>query len=286
MRGFLLFLLVVVAGGVVNATSAYAADPRDRAELLQQRPITLQDVLALKGMTPPTDKALKEAQKAKAEFRAEALKDAAMSYGARAGLAYRTWEIRLGLVQRAAYLDRVFDFNRLLIKAPSGLMIEPPIIGEAQDAMQIEADGQIAAVADKVYNINTDAKIAPIARNWRTYLEREWGEVAPPTSLLYPVSKEERDIYSLSSRQGWDEGMKQADEVFQADLDRLTADYNGMVRYRMLLAQNMVSAPYALQVDRGVTGGGREMRVGDRAVKITGPSVLMPDGATWQPANQ
>ena len=46
-----------------------------------------------------------------------------------------------------------------------------------------------------------------------------------------------------------------------------------MIRYRKLLAQGIVSAPYALQIDRGVTGGGDEMRIGDRAVTITGPSI-------------
>ena len=47
-----------------------------------------------------------------------------------------------------------------------------------------------------------------------------------------------------------------------------------------------MSAPYAMQVDRGVTGGGDEMRVGDRAVKITGPSQLMTEAYEWQPASR
>ena len=49
---------------------------------------------------------------------------------------------------------------------------------------------------------------------------------------------------------------------------------------------NIVSAPYALQVDRGVTGGGDEMRVGDRAVKITGPSQLKTEAYEWQPVSR
>ena len=43
-----------------------------------------------------------------------------------------------------------------------------------------------------------------------------------------------------------------------------------MIRYRMLLAQGMVSPPYATQHDRGVTGGGKMMRIGDREVLISG----------------
>ena len=59
-----------------------------------------------------------------------------------------------------------------------------------------------------------------------------------------------------------------------------------MVRYRTLLAKGMVSPPYALQVDRGVTGGGNEMRVGDRAISITDPSKLQTGTQGWQPANR
>jgi defect-in-organelle-trafficking protein DotC len=58
------------------------------------------------------------------------------------------------------------------------------------------------------------------------------------------------------------------------------------VRYRELLAQNMISPPYALADDRGVTGGGNEMRVGDRGVTITGQSSLISKSSNWQAAPQ
>jgi len=64
---------------------------------------------------------------------------------------------------------------------------------------------------------------------------------------------------------------------------RLSRDFTGMVRYRKLLAQAIVSAPYAGLVERGVTGGGLEMRIGDRAVTITGPAQLKNQSDTWRP---
>tara|TARA_Y100001934_G_C12281693_1_gene740241 strand:- start:461 stop:640 length:180 start_codon:yes stop_codon:yes gene_type:complete len=59
-----------------------------------------------------------------------------------------------------------------------------------------------------------------------------------------------------------------------------------MVRYRVLLSQNMISPPFALEQDRGITGGGSKLRVGDRAVTITGPSQLKAGGNEWQPADR
>jgi defect-in-organelle-trafficking protein DotC len=140
----------------------------------------------------------------------------------------------------------------------------------------------LAAVADRIYNINRNARIVSSARNWRAYLEREWGIVQSPPQVLLPRNDDERELWAKFLSQGWDEGVKQADEIFQADLNKLIADYTGMIRYRKLLAQGIVSPPYALQIDRGVTGGGSEMRVGDRAVQITGPSELQTGAYEWQ----
>lgn len=220
------------------------------------------------------------------DIRNDAMREAALSYGARGGLSFRTWQIRQEMETRAAYLDKVFDFRQLLIAAPSGLLIEPPIIGEAVDALIIEQGGLQAAVADRIYNIGRNARIVSAPRTWRAYLERQWGDVAPPPDILLPDNAEDRKNWDVWFDRGWNAGIEQADEIFQADLNKLVADYSGMVRYRTLLSQGMVSPPYALQVDRGVTGGGNEMRVGDRAVSITGLPQLQTGAKEWSPASR
>ncbi len=220
------------------------------------------------------------------QIRADALREGALSYGARGGLAYRTFEIQRRLAEYDTSMSKTYDFSRLLIAAPSGLLIEPPIISEAQKNVLVQAGGQAAAVADRIYRINQVAKIVTAGRNWHLYLERDWGRVDPPPAILLPKNAEEQAAWSAYVKQGWDQGIAQAEETFESDINRLTADYTGMIRYRELLAQNMVSPPYALSDDRGVTGGGNEMRVGDRGVSITGQSALLPKSATWTPATR
>jgi len=220
------------------------------------------------------------------DIREEALKEAALSYGARGGLAMRTYEIRQELEQRETYMDRVFDFSQLLIPAPSGLLIEPPIITESINAMLIEAGGQQAAVSDRIYNIARNANIVSAPRTWRNYLEREWGVVEEPPDILRPENDEERALWKELVTKGWALGYEQANDIFEEDLNRLMADFQGMVRYRLLLRQGMISPPYALQVDRGVTGGGEEMRIGDRAIQITGVPELVTGFDRWQPASR
>lgn len=220
------------------------------------------------------------------DIREDALTEAAISYGARGGLAWQTYHIRKELERRARYLDKVFNFTQLLIPAPSGLLIEPPIISESINNMLIEGDGQQAAVSDKMYNIINNARIVSAPRLWRNYLERTWDAVEPPPDILRPESDEERRLWKKLVTKGWEEGVQQANEIFQEDLNIMMADFTGMIRYRTLLAQGMISPPYALQVDRGITGGGDEMRIGDRAVQITGVPELVTGYDQWQPASR
>jgi defect-in-organelle-trafficking protein DotC len=245
------------------------------------RPIDLKELQNIQ----PEDKKIKS-DGLPLDIRRDALKEAAISFGARGGLAWRTFAIQQELMQRARYMDKVYDFRQLLIAAPSGLLIEPPIINEQIKAQIIEGDGQQAAVSDRVYNIINNARIVSTARTWHNYLERDWGAVEPPPDILRPRDAEERAVWIELVTKGWEEGVLQADETFEEDLNILNADFQGMIRYRMLLAQGMVSPPYALQVDRGVTGGGNEMRIGDRAVQITGVPELITGSDQWQPASQ
>lgn len=220
------------------------------------------------------------------QIRADAIREAAISYGARGGLAFRTFEIQRRLAEYDTSLSKAFNFGRLLLAAPSGLLIEPPIVSEAQQAVLVNSGGQAAAVADRIYRINRVARIVTASRDWRLYLERDWGRVDPPPAILLPTTDAERVAWAAYVRQGWDQGITQAEETFESDIDRMTNDYTGMVRYRVLLTQKMISPPYALADDRGVTGGGDEMRVGDRGVTITGQSSLISKSSSWTPANR
>jgi len=221
------------------------------------------------------------------DMRRDAQREAALSYGARGGLSKRSYQIMEKMSGYEGTLDKVFDFRQLLIKAPSGLLIEPPIVRESLDAMVITDNGTEAAVADQVLKINRQAKIVPTARNWRQYLIMNYEtQITPPPRVLWPKNREEQLEWNTWVAEGWDAGYQQGEEIFNTSLSQLVSDYRGMVRYRMLLAQGKISQPYALHEDRGVTGGRNEMRVGDRALRITGPSQFLTGGDLWKPADR
>ncbi|MGB0719479.1 MAG: type IV secretory system conjugative DNA transfer family protein, partial [Bdellovibrionales bacterium] len=171
----------------VHASTPDAMEMADGTEDGRKTPPSLQDIQNIKKENTIID----DKGGLPLDIRRDAVVEAAVSYGARAGLAWRTYQIREETEKRARYLDKVFDFRELLIPAPSGLLIEPPVVSESINAMLIEGDGQQAAVSDRIYNIIYNARIVSAPRNWRTYLEREWGEVEPPPDILRPEDDEE-----------------------------------------------------------------------------------------------
>lgn len=234
-----------------------------------------------------SDALVKKGKDAAINMRRDAMRNAALSYGARGGLARRNFEIMERLTDFEGTLDRVFDFRALLIKAPSGMLIEPPIIRESLDALAINTSGEEAAVADKILDISKQAQIVSAPRDWRQYLVHGWtASVPPPPRLLWPQNEQERKAWKQWINEGWAAGVLQADQMFEVNINQVLADYRGMVRYRMLLTQGMVSAPYTLQEDRGVTGSKTTMRVGDRALRITGPSQFLTGSGLWKPADR
>lgn len=222
------------------------------------------------------------------DIRRDAMREAALSYGARGGLSARNFEMARKIEGYGPGLDKIYDFRQLLIRTHSGMMIEPPIVSESDNTLIVTKGGEEAAVADKFLHISKRAKIVTAPRDWRHYVIQPYGEVVPPPKILWPENEEEQANWDKWIKEGWDEGFKQADETFETNLNRLVADFQGMVRYRTLLAQGMITAPYAVHADRGVTGSqtGETMRVGDRALRITGPSKLLTGSEAWKPADR
>lgn len=289
----------------------FSPDRRDEprnASIAPENPLELKDLqevrkghALIEGMAAQEDglsAAVAEEKDLALKIRRDSMREAALSFGARGGLAWRTKQIMDELQRNAPAMDRVYNFRRLLIKAPSNMFIEPPIISEALNNFLVSPEGDEAAVSDTVYQIARQARIVSAPREWRQYLERTWDDIQPPPNILLPENDAERKAWRVWVREGWQAGIAQANETFQADLNRLIADFEGQVRYRILLTQNKVSIPYATLEDRGISGtqtetqiGNRpvnvttEMRVGDRAIRITQPVTLRPDYASeqWEP---
>ena len=223
-------------------------------------------------------KALEAGQSAQniGKIRLNALKSIARSIGAQGGLAWRAQRVNRVLLRHRSDLNTVFNFNAMLLNHN----VLPPVLIEGRHTLNLN-DTQTIRLADRTYDILAPARFVTAPPSWRDYLWMNFKKPDIPNQTLLPRNDEERDVWNQYVRKGWDEGVKQADEIFSANIGRLKRDLNGMVLYHNLLAQNMVSAPFVSHADLGVTGNAHKLRVNDRILRITSVSKLQPNSRAW-----
>ena len=211
-------------------------------------------------------------------IREEAVRETALTVGAQAGLAYRAEQLNKVLNERGELLSRVFNFRAMML--PHNVL--PPVLSEGRQSLNL-ADNNTIRLADRVYKIESQARFVTGVPDWRDYLAMNFSPPERPNDTLLPKTHKERAVWKENIEIAWRDGFKQAESIYLENLARLKRDYNGMVLYRKLLAQGMVSAPYVAKTNLGVTGGGSDMRVNDQVLRITALPNLQPQSKNWQP---
>lgn len=210
-------------------------------------------------------------------LRAKALEDTAMSLSARGGLAWASKHINARLTHDRWYLESIYNFNGMMLS--HGVL--PPVLVQGDNSLNL-ADPNTIRVADKTYKIIQQARFATTPPNWREYLWMSYPPPEIPHRVMLPRTNDEANIWKKAIRVGWQKGIQQSVSIFQQNLARLKRDYQGMILYRRLLYQKMISPPFVSRTELGVTGDGTDMRVNDQVLRITEHPKLQTDSKGWQ----
>ncbi len=217
-----------------------------------------------------------------AEKRASAVRLAALGFGARAGLARRTWEIAAMLDRHGPKLSAIYRFGALVLRA-DGFTVLPPVVAETRRAFRLEPAGTRAASARRVLRILEPARLVGAVPDWRDWLERSWLPAQPPASVLFPRDAREDARWRRLLAEGWAEGTALADDIFAADLDRLNRTFEGVVLWHRLSRAEMLTAP-GIEVERaGVSGHEELMRIGAASARIARAARFELDAGLWAP---
>lgn len=232
---------------------------------------------------PPTELSTIEALKSPASLkigaiRLASLKETARGLGAQAGLSWRARQLNVLLNSHKRDLDRIFNFNFLILNQT----VLPPVLVEGRNTLNLADEFTIRA-SDHDYQIVQPPRFITAPPNWRDYIWMAYKKPETPNQTMLPQSSDERKVWNEYIQIGWKEGVVQADQIFSANLARLQRDFEGMILYRKLLAQHILTPPYVSQADLGVTGGGNDMRVNDRVLRITAIPQLQPNAKKWLP---
>lgn len=206
------------------------------------------------------------------------IRQAAMSLGARGGLAWQARNLDMALAQEAIFLDQVFDFNQLLLRHN----VLPPVLAQSDNNLNLDNNDTLR-IATKTYRIIRNARFVTAPPNWRAYLWMRYPKPNLTDRSLLPQTPAEAQVWNHFLKKGWLKGSQQAINIFTDNLNRMKRDMLGMILYRKLLALHMVSAPFVAKADLGVTGNGSQLRINDQVLRITAQSRLQPNPQKWKP---
>lgn len=266
MRVLLLFFITLTFSllSACSTTHSHNIDPTNINQLQN-----------LRDETPPGTPSTGSPETS--QLRIKALQDTAMSLGAQGGLAWASGQINGRLMHDKWYLESVYNFNGMMLS--HGVL--PPVLVEGDNSLNL-ADPNTIRVADKTYLIIQQARFATTPPNWREYLWMSYSKPELPPKFLLPRNREEIKLWRDAINTGWSRGIQQSVNIYQQNLARLKRDYQGMILYRKLLAENMISAPYVSRTELGVTGNGNDMRVNDQVLRITELPKLQTDSNGWK----
>lgn len=214
------------------------------------------------------------------KIRQEALKDTAMSLGAQAGLAYRSKQIDQMLQENEDYLAKVFNFDGLMLDHN----VLPPVLEVSDESLDV-SEPNIIRLSDHTYHILQEARFVTAPPTWEDYLWLDYKKPDMADATLLPKDEQEQKLWRQYINIGWQNGIDQANNIYSDSLAKLTRDYRGMMLYRKLLADHMVSKPFVAKANMGITSNSdnTEMRINDRILRITSVPKLQPDSKEWKP---
>lgn len=222
----------------------------------------------------------KEFNKNSSDGREQAILVEALRFGSQSALYDRLTKYRDVLEDNKHELSRVFNFSPLLLA--NGRVV-PPVVAEINDMQMIE-DQFTRRTVDKSYKIMEQARVVDSPINWRTYLYVDTSKPSMPSRYALPLKGNEREeaIWANGVSQGWEAGLKQANNIMIQNLRKLQSDYVGMVRYRIMLAKNMITSPIPSSINLGVTSNEDSLNIGEVIFEVVEAPKFNQNSETWK----
>lgn len=267
---------------VSAAASASASAPAAAASTAVSSSASSASLQALKGASASPESTGRGAVPVMSAVREAALRDTARVLGMQAGLGDESRRIIALTEQRTVELDRDYRFGDLLM----GVGILPAAISRVENAVGI--DGAVMRVAQSIYRIDEPARPVLQPPTWRDWLYVGLNpglHPRPPSDQqLLPRDDQERQFWASVLDASYEQGVRQAKEIFAINMARLVRTYRGMRTFYELYDRGMVTAPEVVASSSIVN---REdpntIAVGATVFRIVAPTTFVEQHDLWRP---
>lgn len=239
-------------------------------------PMTLEE--ALRVYDRP---AFVESQTAGYTMRRQAIKDTAFSFGVQVGLVHQIDAINKSVSAKERDLDTVYDFGPYMIHG----RVVPPVITEMRD-VYTQATPKTLRLSGVQYTIDSQARFSSTAPNWRDYLVLSPAPVTmyEQISAIHPKNGSEKEAWEKALRDGWAQGVDQANLMFERGLDELNRDFTGMLRYHEFVMTGKLTMPVVASESISMTYDGDTVILDETLLRITRLPSFNENLLNWRPS--
>ncbi len=197
--------------------------------------------------------------------RNQAVYDTAFSLGIKAGMQQQINNIYLIVDKNVNNLNKIYNFEPYLIYN----RVVPPVITEARNLYNQNGEDSVR-LSGALYKIERKARITSVAPNWREYLSfpRNGSPITNNISIK-PRNSNEVDLWKKGVRNGYAEGVEQANILLKQSLDRLNRDYIGMLRFHRFLVEGKVTLPVLAQSHMEINKNGSSLILNEELLRLT-----------------
>jgi defect-in-organelle-trafficking protein DotC len=217
-------------------------------------------------------------------FRAEQIYNEALIYGINSGLYSKTHHYKKMFeaedFQRE--FDQIFIFRSLML---ANGRVQPAIILESEDIF-IKESNLLTREIKQSYKIIEQAKVVSAPKDWRNYIMSVLYVEKPrvPHEILLPRTKSEKTEWEKGVTIGWKKGEQMAYDNIKLKIRKLGKDFLGMVRYHLMLQQNIVSTPitYETPISVSSSSNGEALNIGETIFEINMLPTFNSNSETWK----
>jgi len=271
-------LLTTVAGLVLGASSlALQAEDNFPVYDSLKKPQSFIDLTEVDNTTATSEYIDSGASVATKDIRVKSMIETAKTMGMQLAVKYRYDLVNVVLDGLSLKLDKIYNFGSLMLH--EGLMVPPVLF--VVDGSRTLSNNNLMNTSDVTYLIDKPARLSYGHPSWRDYLYKTFLANETVHYALLPKNEEEKIAWAKGVTEGWNAGIKHAEYIYSRNMNRLTRDYTGMIRFHKLSRQKIVSIPMLAKGDISININGRKMDIGQRIFRITSKATFKDSG--WTP---
>ena len=169
----------------------------------------------------------------------KSIKEAAYKYGIQTGLAWRYEKLVKLTEQQEGNLDIIASFAPFVIDEHMLL----PSVTQTRKRFDLDKSATQLKSIQVQYIIDQPPRAITTAPTWRAYIWRQFPYPKTPHPKLLPSNETEIKVWKKAIKEGWIDGLEQAQENWENNLNKLVRDIKGRITYRILEKRGVVQRP-------------------------------------------